>query len=281
MQKSECGMQNEDRSQGASFCIPHSDFCIPLEPRRLLSAAGTGLLATYYNNPTFTGTTVTRTDRAVSFDWGRGSPAAKIAPDTFAARWTGRVKAAFSEKYIFDVPVNDGVRLWVNHRLLIDRWNNTGASDHSGTIQLRAGKRYDIQLEYRERAGDASVALRWSSPSTPQQLVPRKRLYPTAQNLRSKIDHAFEFAGQQLIATVQALPNENAFPSITGADGKWKTVDLRSWDAGYFGGAMWQMYARTRDRDRAWANLWANLATRWTTSLAPARNDGDDLSSRF
>src|SRR6476620_11220718 len=83
----------------------------PLERRRLLAAAGTGLLATYNNNANFTGTAVTRVDRGVSFDWNRGSPSPKIAPDTFAARWTGRVKAAFSERYVFDVAADDGVRL--------------------------------------------------------------------------------------------------------------------------------------------------------------------------
>src|SRR5437764_14696512 len=96
MRKSECRMQNEDRSDTSSICILHSDFRVaPLEPRRLLSAPGTGLLATYYNNPNFTGTAVSRLDHGVAFDWRAGSPSPKNAPDPFSGRPTGALNAAF------------------------------------------------------------------------------------------------------------------------------------------------------------------------------------------
>src|SRR2546423_15495209 len=124
----------------------------PLDPRPLLAATGSGLLATYFNNANFTGTTVSRVESSVAFNWTTGSPDRRIAADTFAARWTGQVRPRFSETYIFKTSSDDGVRLWVNHRLLIDSWNQqNGLASHMGRITLIAGERYDIQFEYREK----------------------------------------------------------------------------------------------------------------------------------
>src|SRR5947208_2209357 len=123
-----------------------------LEPRIFFSAGGTGLRAVYFNNANFTGTTVTRVDRRVAFDWQHGSPDPHIAPDTFAARWTGQVQPSFSETYIFKTVSDDGVRLWVNHHLLIDTWNaQRGRATSAHRITLDASRRYEIQLEYREK----------------------------------------------------------------------------------------------------------------------------------
>jgi hypothetical protein len=145
----------------------------PLETRRLLS----GLSATYYDNPDFTGTSVTRVDATVNFDWSRGSPDPRIGPDSFSAQWTGQVRSAYSEQYTFNVQADDAVRLWVNGQLLIDKWNG-GASNVSGKITLEAGRLNDIILQYREDTGGAKVKLLWSSASQPSQIVPTNMLYP-------------------------------------------------------------------------------------------------------
>src|SRR4030095_11896631 len=43
-----------------------------------------GLKATYFNNEDFTGTSVSRTDSNINFNWGTGSPIAAIAPNTYS-----------------------------------------------------------------------------------------------------------------------------------------------------------------------------------------------------
>jgi subtilisin family serine protease len=47
----------------------------------------------------------------------------------------------------------------------------------SGTITLTAGQKYDITVEYYQNYSVASMKLYWSSPSTPNQIVPTLRLY--------------------------------------------------------------------------------------------------------
>src|SRR5688572_28174030 len=134
-----------------------------LESRCLMS--GTGLSATYYNNSDFTGTTVSRTDAQVNFDWAANAPASGIGADTFSVRWKGSVEAASSETYTFYTASDDGVRLWVGERLLIDNWTNHSVTENRGSIDLQAGQRYDLRMEFRENTGKAVAKLSWATPT--------------------------------------------------------------------------------------------------------------------
>jgi hypothetical protein len=82
------------------------------------------------------------------------------------------------ETYRFCANSDDGVRLWVNNVLVVDNWSDHGPAETSGTITLTAGVRYDIRMEYYEKAGSALVQLLWSSPSLPRQIIPAERLIP-------------------------------------------------------------------------------------------------------
>jgi hypothetical protein len=141
---------------------------------------GNGLLATYYNDVGFTGTTQTRIDPSVDFNWGSGSPAAAIGVDTFSARWLGQVQPQFSEVYTFYTQSDDGVRLWVNGQQVVNNWTDHATTENSGTISLTAGQRYDIRLEFYESGGGAVARLLWSSGSTPKAVIPATRLYSHA-----------------------------------------------------------------------------------------------------
>ena len=140
---------------------------------------GTGLTGTYYSNIDFTGNSITRTDAAVNFNWGTGGPSSTIGTDTFSARWTGQVEAEETGRYTFFTRTDDGVRLWVNGQLIVDRWLPQSATEHSGSIELVAGRKYDIKMEYFERYGSALAELRWSAPNTPKEVVPTSALFPT------------------------------------------------------------------------------------------------------
>lgn len=111
--------------------------------------AGTGLTGTYFDNPDFTGTSTARLDKKLYFAFGTAAPATGIAPTYYSVRWTGKIKPAYSETYTFTTMTDDGVRLWVNHKLIIDDWNTrAGPITHTGTVTLEASKRVDILLEY-------------------------------------------------------------------------------------------------------------------------------------
>ena len=136
-----------------------------------------GLDATYFDNMDFTGTQVSRIDPTVNFDWGSTSPDPGIGPDTFSARWTGQVEAPVDGDYTFTTTSDDGIRLFVDGKLVVDDWTDHAPANNSVTVTLKAGKRYDLQLDYYENGGGAVAKLLWSYPSQPQQVVPSNRLF--------------------------------------------------------------------------------------------------------
>ena len=123
---------------------------------------------------------MTRTDPQINFNWGNRSPGPSVNADNFSVRWTGKVEAAFTETYTFYTTTDDGVRLWVNGQKIIDKWIEQSATEWNGTIDLVAGQKYNIVMEYYENLVDAAAQLRWSSLHTPKQLVPQAALSPPA-----------------------------------------------------------------------------------------------------
>jgi hypothetical protein len=111
----------------------------------------------YYPNKTLSGApSLVRNDRAIDFAWGAGSPAAGIPADGFSARWTRSLQLN-AGSYRFTVLVDDGVRLWVNGKLLIDAWKDQ-VNTYSGVIALPGGS-IPVRMEYYENTGAALARL--------------------------------------------------------------------------------------------------------------------------
>ena len=116
--------------------------------------------AEYFNNTALTGSpALERTDNAINFNWGWNAPASGINRDNFSARWSG----AFAFKagaYRFTTFSDDGVRLYVDNRLIINSWGPMRGT-RSVLVSLSEGS-HTVRLEYFERAGVAQVRLNWS-----------------------------------------------------------------------------------------------------------------------
>jgi uncharacterized protein YraI len=113
--------------------------------------------AEYYNNLTFSGSPVlVRDEPSIDYDWGAGSPSWNVvASDNFTARWTANLSLA-AGRYRFTTRTDDGVRLWVNGALIIDRWFDQGAADFSAEVNLPGGT-VPIRMEYYEGSGGAEA----------------------------------------------------------------------------------------------------------------------------
>ncbi len=140
------------------------------------AVAPTGLTGSYFDTAVLTSQRLTRNDKSVSFSWGTGSPAANIGRDTFSVRWTGRLLPLATGTHTFYTQSDNGARLWVNGQRIINNWTNATASEVQGTIALQSNQAYAIRLEYAEQTGAASVALRWSGPGVPKQVIPASQL---------------------------------------------------------------------------------------------------------
>lgn len=174
---------------------------------------GSGLTAEYYTNASSTYTSpfnfnptnlfLTTDDPVVDFVWGPAT-SPNLSNGYYTVRWTGQVEPQFSETYTFQTRTDDGVKLWVNDQLLIDRWNQNGT--WTNATPLAAGVRYNLRMEYFNRGGSARAQLSWFSPSQPRQVIPSTRLYPTSGGLSpggvTSPLKAIAFLGQPFTHTV-------------------------------------------------------------------------------
>jgi N-acetylneuraminic acid mutarotase len=154
-----------------------------LESRMLFHGGleGTGLLGQYFDNKDFTNPMLTRTDTQVNFAWGAASPDPSLGADTFSVRWTGQLVPLTTENYTFYTSTDDGVRLWVDGKLVIDKLVNQAIKQYaSAPITLTGGQAVDIRMDYFDNTGQATAKLSWSSPSTPKEIIPTDHLFATA-----------------------------------------------------------------------------------------------------
>jgi len=145
---------------------------------------GAGLLGQYFaNHPSanpFTGSpALLQTNATINFNWGTTGPSPAVGATNFTVRWTGLIQPQFNETYNFYTTADDGVRLYLNGQLVINNWvDETSAITSSNSITLAAQQFYNIELDYYQKTNNASIALSWSSPSTPLAIVPSTQLYP-------------------------------------------------------------------------------------------------------
>jgi uncharacterized protein YraI len=114
----------------------------------------------YFNNKNLTGTPVlVRDDPQIDFDWGVGSPAWNVvSSDQFSARWT-RTASFQPGRYRFTVVADDGVRLWINGQLVLDKWLDSLEGTYFVEVDLSGS--VSMQMEYYENIGGAVARLSW------------------------------------------------------------------------------------------------------------------------
>lgn len=138
----------------------------PITPDALRTPEGApGLKGEYFTNRDLQGSPfLTRTDPGVDFNWGDGAPAPGVGPQVFSARWTGTLTPPVSGRYALVVSADDGYRLFLDGRRVIDHWQDGAENAQSYAVDLEAGHAYDVRVEYYQGGGLAAVHLGWKIP---------------------------------------------------------------------------------------------------------------------
>ena len=137
-----------------------------------------GLRGEYFRTPDLSGTpALVRTDAQIGFRWDRGSPTDNLlargeaAPgqgipnDGFSIRWSGQLLPPVSGRYRIEAAADDGYRLYVDGKRVLDHWTNSDRLRSDGVeLDLQAGRAYDLRLEYYDAERDAGVRLAWRMP---------------------------------------------------------------------------------------------------------------------
>jgi beta-glucosidase len=123
-----------------------------------------GLRGEYFDNPRFEGQPrLIRTDARIDFGWTLNSPAREIPYDWYSIRWAGTLVAPAAGVHRLGVEGNDGYRLFVDGRLLIDNWTKRSYGTRLATVDLAPGSSHAIRLEYFETTGNARLNLVWDA----------------------------------------------------------------------------------------------------------------------
>ncbi len=140
--------------------------------------ADSGLKGQYYRDTELKTSVLTRVDPGINFNWGVGAPDPQVPANGFSVRWSGELEVPFTSDWTFTSNCKDGVRLWVNDQLLFDKWTQQSGVEWIGTLNLAAGQKYSIVMEYWENTDEARAILYWNSPYwlspyQPKQIIPQ------------------------------------------------------------------------------------------------------------
>lgn len=115
----------------------------------------------FFNNITLSGApAATRTDSAINFNWGYNAPAAGVTADYFSARWTGKI-AFEGGKYRFMATTDDGMRIWLDDKLILDEWRLTPTTSYQVDVDVSAGE-HTLKVEFFENTLTAVAKVSWA-----------------------------------------------------------------------------------------------------------------------
>ncbi|HEX3791986.1 MAG TPA: glycoside hydrolase family 3 C-terminal domain-containing protein [Pseudonocardiaceae bacterium] len=179
------------------------------------SGAGHGLQGDYYSNETLAGTPVTsQVDPQVSFAWNGAAPAAGVPGTDFSTRWTGSLTPPATGTYTFGLTSDDGSRLYVNGQLVIDNWRDQAATTETGQVTLTAGTPVQIEVDYYQGTGDATVNLGWEQPGN--DLVAQAAATAAKSDVAIVYANDFESEGSDL-ANIDLPGDQNALIEAVAA----------------------------------------------------------------
>jgi beta-glucosidase len=136
----------------------------PIPSKNLLAADGTsaGLTRELFDNMDLVGKpALVRVDPMVNFRWTTGPPVENFKSDLFSNRWTGYLVATQSGKYSISLSSNDGGRLFLDDKKIIDLWSDHATLTGTAIVELKAGERRPIKIEHYENIGNSDISLGW------------------------------------------------------------------------------------------------------------------------
>lgn len=94
----------------------------------------------------------------------------------FYARWSGLLRVPKDAKYTFYTESDDGSRLWVNDKLVVENGGLHGMEEKSGELELKAGD-HPLKIDLFENEGDAGCKVSWEAEGMPKEIIPEKALF--------------------------------------------------------------------------------------------------------
>jgi len=164
----------------------------------VFSPGQTGLYVQYFNAADFTSLFLSRVEATLNADWGNSAPVAGMVADNFSTRWRGRLLTRDPGNYTLKFIADDGIRVWVDGNLVIDRWGYDPAAVTTD-LTLSGNSLHDLRVDHREDGGGARVRMFWSGPGFTEEIVP----------------------AANFITPATSVPSEQLSGTVIGTNGSW------------------------------------------------------------
>jgi beta-glucosidase len=129
----------------------------------LSNESGQGLKGEYYSNLSLQGgPAVTKVVDKIDFLWTLSAPDKAMPKSFYSIRWTGKIKSPESGIFKIGLDGNDGFRLYINSKLLIDNWKKQTYQTALVDFPFEKDKAYDLKVEFFETVGNARIRLIWN-----------------------------------------------------------------------------------------------------------------------
>lgn len=124
-----------------------------------------GFHAEYFKNKELQGDPeLTRADDRIDLKTGE-LPAPGFPSTQFSVRWSGTLLAPESGTYTLSFTGDDGFRVWLDGKTIMDHWQNGSATTMTAEANLQGGKKYELRIEYYQDGGDYTARFNWLPPS--------------------------------------------------------------------------------------------------------------------
>lgn len=102
----------------------------------------------------------TSTAARIDNQW-KDAPTEGIGKNDYSVRWTGKITPQANAEYEFVARGDDGYRVFVDGKPVIDEWRDQAAFESKKRIRLEKGRSYDLRVEYYQAGGDAEMRFGW------------------------------------------------------------------------------------------------------------------------
>ncbi|MBK8881623.1 MAG: glycoside hydrolase family 3 C-terminal domain-containing protein [Bacteroidales bacterium] len=138
----------------------------PIPSRYLQTADGRqGALGEYFNTREMNSSPVfTRIDDQINFYWEHLSPRFDMPDDDFGIKWTTYLVPPETGKYFLGGWGSSGYEILLDGKQIISSRSDDSGFHREVPAELQAGKKYKIEVLYKNYAGDADIKLLWAQP---------------------------------------------------------------------------------------------------------------------
>jgi len=117
-----------------------------------------GFTARYYLGENFEKLISTKRESSIEHDWDKTAPPG-MTHDHYSVRWTGSILATQSANYVFKTESDDGVRLWIDDKPVIDNWTVHAPTLNVAKVRFLSGTRHKFKLDFFQAGGGAIIRM--------------------------------------------------------------------------------------------------------------------------